>query len=107
MCFCLNGKVSAQNNTRQRSHLACVTCDFRTVRTLDDFLHKVRENCANVEAMLTTVLEVKFVCTHTMMDMVMNQFRLFQYNKKMKIPQSVMETNHKRIEHGIKMLQGL
>lgn len=65
----------------------------------------VSGRCVDLEAMLGTELEVKFGCMQTVMNMLINQFRLFQDPNKRRSPQSVMETNNNRIYLVIKKLQ--
>lgn len=55
--------------------------------------------------MLDTEMDVKFWCTQTVGDMLMNQSRLFYGGTKRLIRQLVMDTTNKRIYDVMKKLQ--
>lgn len=66
-------------------------------QTLSEFYYNFRARCVDVAEMLGVELKVKFGYTNTMKYMHMNLFRLFKDSTKSKRPESVMDTNNKRI----------
>lgn len=78
---------------------------FITMQGLIDFHHKVIQRYRDVEAMLDTELEIKFACTQTLRDMLINQCHLLHGPLNRRSPQYGMETNNKRNDFVMKKLQ--
>lgn len=103
----MHAMVAAQNKAIDLSPMAFVNFVFRILWTANNFYHKHRDGYEDVEKLLETELELKFWCIQTLIDMFINQCRLYDEHKKRRSPPSVIDPNNERIYHVMKNLQDL
>lgn len=106
MWILLNAKSDSHNKNTYMSELVFVKFVVRILQNVSDN-QNIRERFENVEAMLVMDLEVKFRQFPNVIHILMNQFRLFQEDKKRRRAQYVIDTNKKIIGHVMNRFQEL